>query len=110
MTTFKVLSYNVLADCLAKIKKDDNLYMKFNVRFAKIKAEILKADADIVALQECDHFDEQYIPMLKHAGYYPFNCERKHTSLDDAMRSSLVIGYKRQVFEYVDQEVLDFDM
>lgn len=102
MPTFKILSYNVLADCLARIKKDDNFYRNFNFRFSKVKAELLKADADLVALQECDHFDDYYIPMLKQAGYYPFNCERKHTSRDDTVRSNLVIGYKRQVFEYVD--------
>ena len=50
LLTFKVLSYNVLADCLANLKKDDDPYMQFNVRFTKIKAEIVDSDADIVAL------------------------------------------------------------
>ncbi len=50
LATFKVLSYNVLADCLANLKKDDDAYMQFNVRFTKIKAEIVDSDADVVAL------------------------------------------------------------
>jgi mRNA deadenylase 3'-5' endonuclease subunit Ccr4 len=50
LLTFKVLSYNVLADCLANLKKDDDPYMQFNVRFTKIKAEIVDSDADVVAL------------------------------------------------------------
>lgn len=50
LSTFKVLSYNVLADCLANLKKDDDPYMQFNVRFTKIKAEIVDSAADVVAL------------------------------------------------------------
>ena len=52
---FKLLSYNVLADCLTKIKKangqpDSSPFLEFNTRFPKIAAEITGSDADIVLL------------------------------------------------------------
>ena len=66
---FKVLSYNVLADSLTQIKSTKKICQHRDIRFPLLRAEIIQAEADIICLQECDHYDDFYKPMLEESGY-----------------------------------------
>jgi len=66
---FKVLSYNVLADSLTQIKSTKKICQHRDIRFPLLRAEIIQAASDIICLQECDHYDDFYKPMLQESGY-----------------------------------------
>ena len=68
----KVMSYNMLADIYTNEHHGVNLnreHLDFRERSQVIMAEISQSDADIVCLQEMDHYEDVYGPLLESMGY-----------------------------------------
>ena len=62
---FKVLSYNILADCYSKyfmFKYVRHGYLSFQYRSHKILEELKHSNSDIICLQEVDHIEDFYRP------------------------------------------------
>ena len=74
---FTVMSYNVLADHLAKMHPElysidvESDILKWSLRFHRLIEEIQKHDGDIVCLQEIHHgqFHFSFRPALESLGY-----------------------------------------
>eukprot|EP00127_Corallochytrium_limacisporum_P003186 Clim_evm35s147 gene=Clim_evmTU35s147 len=66
-----IAQFNILSDTLCQddFPLVDRKYIKHDYRFPLIIAEIKSADADLMALEELEHFDTQYLPELKKYGY-----------------------------------------
>lgn len=67
-----VLTFNVLADGLAQdggFIRAPQEALQWDHRKALLLAEITAADADIVCLQECNHFEDCFEPELARLGY-----------------------------------------
>jgi len=69
--TLKVVSYNVLAESLEEITTSglDCRIACWKHRSRLIKDELKRWDADIVCLQEVDHFDDFFMKVLGKWGY-----------------------------------------
>ncbi|XP_057312107.1 nocturnin-like [Hydractinia symbiolongicarpus] len=76
--TFRVFQWNVLADGLSISSVTENFCatppqcLKWQYRKRLLLNEILSANADVVCLEEVDHFDDFFAPELKTAGYEGF--------------------------------------
>ncbi len=51
--------------------------LSFDLRFPRLKVEIAQSAADIVILQECDNFEQYYLPMFTELGYFVCGVEKK---------------------------------
>ncbi len=116
--SFSVLSYNILADVYTYklLPKVPSEYLDFTQRSKMIVsleihsllksnqiAELEKFDAEIICLQELDHYADFYKSELERLGYetvYKQKNKRKDGSL---------IGFKNDLFELVKKTELDFD-
>ena len=72
----RFLQFNLLADGLSGLSPDLGSFSRIsaemiNWEFRKVNLllEILRYDPDIVTLQECDHFDDFFLPELSAKGY-----------------------------------------
>ena len=73
---FKVLSYNVLADAYTRglnvhhyPGKPLSILQDYSYRSTRVLMEIAHDNAEIICLQEVDHYDEIYKPKLEALGY-----------------------------------------
>ena len=76
MPTVRVQQFNLLADGLAaqrpdlgKFSRIDKSVLDWEVRKDKLLREITQYDADIITLQECDHYHDFFQPRLDALGY-----------------------------------------
>lgn len=72
----RVLQFNILADGLSGLRPDLGEFsrltaeiLSFDFRKTKLLHYITIHDPDIVALEECDHFDDYFQPELFARGY-----------------------------------------
>lgn len=72
----RIQQYNVLADGLAGLRPDlgqysrvDKQILDFERRKGQLLKEIIQYNADIVTLQECDHYHDYFLPELSKRGY-----------------------------------------
>jgi nocturnin len=72
----RFLQFNVLADGLSGLRADLGDFsrltaheLQWDRRQWKLLFEILQYDPDVVTLQECDHFHDVFLPLLRQAGY-----------------------------------------
>jgi mRNA deadenylase, exonuclease subunit and related nucleases len=102
---FSVLSYNVLADGYSGLFASDagSTYIDFKYRSPIVIEEIRRFNADIILLQEIDHYDDFYQPKLTELGYELIQGKRKN-KIDSA-----VVGYKKDTFELISHKILDFN-
>ena len=101
---FKVMQYNVLADCYTDLEHGGNLnreHLNFRERFSKIAEELRESNADILTLCEIDHFDE-YQQLLKELGYQMYTENRRNYD-------KLLIAFKPDLFEYVEHYGVQHD-
>lgn len=69
----RVLQWNVLADQLAEnFPRVDSSFLQWERRFTLIKAELTRANADLLCLQEVDHYSdfESFLLPLGYSGVY----------------------------------------
>ncbi len=72
----RVLQYNVLADGLSGLRTDlggfsrvKSEHLQWGFRKGLILSELLEHDADVITLQECDHYYDFFQPELQRMGY-----------------------------------------
>jgi mRNA deadenylase 3'-5' endonuclease subunit Ccr4 len=71
----RVLTWNVLADGLAQhggwthLPSPDAPALAWQQRFPRLLAEVAAARADIVCLQECNRFEDAWLPAMQRLGY-----------------------------------------
>jgi len=78
-TVITLMSYNILADCLAAMhpelythcKDQGQDVLKWEYRFARLMQEIQQHNCDVICLQEvqCDHYETHFKPSLSNLGY-----------------------------------------
>ena len=94
----KIMSYNILADVYTGMTHGHHLnrdHLDFSDRSAKIISEIRQSDADIVCLQEVDHFEDTYKPVLEGMGYeFRFEYRRR--------RDAVLIAFKADKYLLLD--------
>ncbi|EKM83805.1 hypothetical protein AGABI1DRAFT_51286, partial [Agaricus bisporus var. burnettii JB137-S8] len=102
-STFKVFTWNLLAQCLVRRELfPTSDCLKATQREKMLKDELLSTDADILCLQEVDRL-EKVLPILDKAGYshrYAAGKDKKHGCL---------IAFKRQRFEQIHERVVFYD-
>lgn len=95
---FKVLQYNILADCYTDDEHNSNLnktHLDFKLRFPIIFQELKNSQADLMCLCEVDHLEEKYSKLLIEMGYQYYTESRRG-------KDSILIAFKPKVFEYVE--------
>ena len=72
----RILQFNVLADALSGLQEAKGGFfaapegcLEWELRKWRLLEEILRADADVVAMQEVDHYADWFAPRLEEAGY-----------------------------------------
>lgn len=101
---FKFLSYHVFSDgkC-SKIRYSST--KSWYHRKTKLLDEIKTYDADIMCLQDVDHYDDWWQPQLMYLGYD--SLYKKRTDEVDEHLEGVVIAYKRDLFQlFKTEEVL----
>lgn len=74
--SLRVMQFNILADGLAGLRPDlgafsraKHHFMAWSDRKGRLLQEIVQYNADIVTLQECDHFYDFFLPEMEKRGY-----------------------------------------
>ena len=93
---FKVLSYNVYADyrCSTLRYSTSKVWM---IRCRTLLDEILSYDADIVLLQDADHYLDWWQPQLMRRGYD--SIWKQRTCEEFEYLDGVVIAFKRELFQ-----------
>jgi len=102
-----IMSYNILSDCSAKPKyfpKVNPDVLLWKNRKDKIVQQIIAQDADIVFLQEVDHFRDHFLPELGKLGY-----EGVHKQRPGGKKDGCSIFYKRNNFYVIQEFGVDFN-
>mmetsp|Transcript_43214 Transcript_43214/g.105761 ORF Transcript_43214/g.105761 Transcript_43214/m.105761 type:complete len:582 (+) Transcript_43214:94-1839(+) len=113
--SFKVLSYN----CLADIYATPQVYpytaawaLAWNYRKRNLLREIIGYKADILALQEiqADHYKEWFEPEMRALGYEGVYKQKTRESMgQDGKMDGCAILYKRSRFSLVEKHALEFN-
>lgn len=103
-STVKIMSWNLLAQCLIR----SNLFptsskaLKTSHREPMLHAEVLSHSADIMCMQEVDRI-EKLSPVLEQAGY----CSTYATG--SGKQHGCLIAYKRNKYNRLDELVIEYD-
>lgn len=92
----KFLSYHVLADCKA-VQQRHTTTKNWEYRSQMLLQEIKSYDADIICLQDVDHFNDFWRSKLMLLGYD--NVFKQRTQKRDSHTEGVVIAYKRELFQ-----------
>jgi len=103
---FSVLSYNILAECLAPRFKDDvpPEVLDFKNRCNGIVQNIKELNADVMILEEVDHFKDFYEQQIKNLGYQICYHQRPHNLGDGTC-----ICFKPELFKLMSTKTLDYN-
>jgi len=102
--TVRVLTYNVLADCYTRpeyFPYCSKQNIEFKNRAIKVIAELKSTMADIICLQELDHFTDFYASELTKLGYSIF-----YNQKGQGRKDGLIIGFLPSKFKYLSKAVL----
>ncbi|XP_017767865.1 PREDICTED: protein angel [Nicrophorus vespilloides] len=109
--TFKIMSYNVLAQDL--LERHRNLYkdnaqscLKWNFRFEKIYNEIKRHNCDILCLQEVqqNHLDSYYRKYLSELGYNTILYKKRTGDCPDGC----AIFYNSNLFTLIESQTVEY--
>ncbi|KAI7957228.1 hypothetical protein MJO28_004323 [Puccinia striiformis f. sp. tritici] len=103
----KIMTWNILAQCLVRrtlFPGSDCL--KWKDRGPAITREIVDYNPDVVCLQEVDRL-EDHEKVLSGAGYELVHVIGGYE--EEGKQHGLLIGWKRDLFQLVDQKVIRFD-
>lgn len=103
---FTILSYNVFADCKCQSIRYSST-VKWETRRKKLIDEIASYNADILCLQDVDHFSTFWRPQLMLIGYD--SVYKKRTSKRDAHYEGVVIAYRRDILQLFKSEAIEFN-
>lgn len=106
--SFTIVSYNIIAQ--SHIKREMYPYcakdtLRWAYRRRRLQVELESMDADILALQEVDHWGTFFQDQLAQRGYDGFFCEkeRRRTSISDQQqpKDGLVVAWRRDQFRMI---------
>ncbi|KAF4317225.1 hypothetical protein BBO99_00008229 [Phytophthora kernoviae] len=108
-TTFRVVSFNVLADYLViNDRKVDpaKRHQKFDWEYRRdgLVREILAWSPDVVCLQEVDHFEDFFEPKLQKAGF--IGVYKRRTG--ETTRDGCAIFVKKNLFRIVSSHPIEY--
>ena len=113
MTTLSVVQYNVLAEGLSNPEMSldagfDSMppeRMRWAHRGALVLERLIEADADIVCLQEVDHYHDSVEPAMRAAGYAGLYREDEwspcRANTNGALKDGVALFYRRSKLELV---------
>eukprot|EP00124_Ichthyophonus_hoferi_P001381 Ihof_evm6s70 gene=Ihof_evmTU6s70 len=107
----RVLSYNILAQCYVKSTQfpwSGKTNLKWANRSKRLKAELSKYQADILCLQEVDHYEDYWRPTLLQLGYDGHAYVPRTSVLKNKEDGSGVFWRSAQ-FRLVDQQNVHFN-
>ncbi|EKX31012.1 hypothetical protein GUITHDRAFT_149551, partial [Guillardia theta CCMP2712] len=113
--TFKVLTYNCLADIYANPQAypyTPSWALPWNFRKRNLLREILGYQADVLALQEvqADHWKEFLEPQLDAAGYQGVYKQKTRESMgQDGKMDGCAILFRKSRFSLVEKHALEFN-
>ena len=103
----RVSCWNVLADCYFTSSASNNSHnlSSWSQRFSQTREIItsIAPDTDIFMLQEIDHLEDCYGPLLKHLGYDIVYVKRP------GKEDGCLLAYERNMLELVQSEEVSFD-
>ena len=91
-----ILTYNVFADCKCQNVRFSTS-KKWDVRCRTLIRELASYNADILCLQDIDHFGDWWRPQLMLIGYD--SVYKKRTSKKNSHYEGVCIAYKRDAFQ-----------
>ena len=113
-TTLAVVQYNILADALC-VDPDAGFtslppdQLEWSIRGPAIVAALLKAEADVMCVQEADHYHDTLAPALSAAGYAGCYREDEWSPCrklgDGSLRDGVAIFYRREKLELLGSHV-----
>ena len=113
MTTLSVVQYNVLAEGLSNPEMSPDAgfnsmppeHMRWAHRGALVLERLIEADADIVCLQEVDHYRDSVEPAMRAAGYAGLYREDEwspcRANTNGALKDGVALFYRRSKLELV---------
>ena len=113
MTTLSVVQYNVLAEGLSNPEMSPDAgfnsmppeRMRWAHRGALVLERLIEADADIVCLQEVDHYHDSVEPAMRAAGYAGLYREDEwspcRANTNGALKDGVALFYRRSKLELV---------
>ena len=91
----RVQQFNVLADGLSGLRKDLGSFsratssvLNWNSRKEQLLHELTQYDADVITLQECDHFHDWFQPKLAAMGYIGYFASKPTSGCLDVSNES----------------------
>jgi len=106
MSGFTMLSYNVYADCKCQNVRY-TISKKWSERCRTLIREIASYNADILCLQDVDHFADWWRPQLMLIGYD--SVYKKRTQKREAHYEGVLVAYKRNGFQLFRSVALDLN-
>lgn len=108
VTPISVISWNCLADSYAKgttvgKRKNSAHLIYWPQRWKRISAILQSCDADLINLQEVDHFESHFKPLLSKANYIVNYVRRP------GRKDGVLIAFKRDKFDLLSAESVHFD-
>ena len=107
---FTVMTYNFLADRLAGQGYHTHASvptLHFDFRGPRIFEEIKASNADILCLQEVDHWYDFYGARFTDLGYKYVFYKRKTVNKKEG--EGIVLAFKEEKFKLLDRNFVDFD-
>lgn len=101
-----VVSWNCLADCYSRgpcAQKSDIDVVSWSYRSSLINRILSLQDADIVCLQEVDHFEDHFKPFFIAHNYHVEYIQRSNR------QDGLLIAFKKNKFYLLHKHVIQFD-
>ena len=102
--------YCLNIQCICRLQVPDysvQLNVKWETRRKKLIDEIASYNADILCLQDVDHFSTFWRPQLMLIGYD--SLYKKRTSKRDAHYEGVVIAYRKDILQLFKSEAVEFN-
>jgi nocturnin len=112
-----VMQFNLLADGLSGLHPEKGGFvgtppdsLDWEKRRWKLLEEVARYDADVICLEECDHFDDWFMPqlaLLEYDGVFQKKCHSKcldFSSLEDGC----AIFWRKDKFNCVSQKMVSY--
>lgn len=106
--SISVVSWNCLADCYSRgtivgKRRNSERFISWHSRSKRIGDILHQNDADVICLQEVDHYEDYYQPLLSSLRYQTVYAQRP--GRDDGV----LIAFKLDKFRIVQKHLVDFD-
>lgn len=106
-TSFRIISYNILAQAYVKSANFPNSpssCLKWKARSKAVLSRLLAFDADFLCLQELDEYESYYKPNMSREGY-----ESVYVKRSGRKRDGCGIFFRRSRFALLDKQAIDYN-